>query len=181
MTVHLDASTCLLYMYMFAEFHCLLEGEIPSIPPNEDDVMISGEGIAQLSLPPPDRRVITAQVNGTTLTRAQYTRIASLMSSQLCIPTRALAYVGHTLHPLTLYWHCSAAATGESKRLYKLEILSAMVQEGIVQVNLGKKLDVMPQKNVSKGSDKDRLRTYFIYTCIYTSIYNVWPCVRTYI
>ena len=157
MTVHLDTST---YLHVFAEFHCLLEGEIPSIRPNEDDVMISGEGIAQLSLPPLDCRAITAQVEGTTLTRAQYTKIASLMSSQLCIPTRALAYVGHTLHPLTLHWHCSAAATGESKRLYELEILSAMVQEGIVQVNLGKKLDVMPQKNVSKRSDKERLRTF---------------------
>ena len=175
MTVHLDTST---YVHVFAEFHCLLEREIPPIPPNEDDIMISGEGIAQLSLPPPDCCVITAQVEGNTLTRSQYTKIASLMSSQLCIPTRALVYVGHTLHPLTLHWHCSAAATGESKCLYELEILSAMVQEGIVQVNLGKKLDVMPQKNVSTRSDKERLRTYFIH--VYNiCIYNVWPCVRT--
>ena len=42
-----------------------------------------------------------------------------------------------------------------------------MVQEGIVQVNLGKKLDVMPQKNVSKKSDKDCLRTYFIHIYMY--------------
>ena len=161
MTVDIDTST---YVHVFAEFHCLLEGEIPPIPPNEDDIMISGEGIAQLSLPPPDCCVITAQVEGNTLTRAQYTKIASLMSSQLCISTRALAYVGHTLHPLTLHWHCSAAATGESKHLY-LEILSAMVQEGIVQINLGKKLGVMPQKNVSKISDKKAFENLF-YTYI---------------
>ena len=142
-------------------------GESPSIPPNEDDIMISGEGIAQLSLPPPDSRVITAQVEGTTLTQAHYTRIASLINSHLCIPTRALVYVGHTLHPLTLYWHCSAAERGESNIHYTMSILSAMVQEGIVQVNLGKKPDVMPQKNVSKRSDKERLRTYYICIIIH--------------
>ena len=139
-------------------------GESPSIPPNEDDIMISGEGIAQLSLPPPDSRVITAQVEGTTLTRAQYTRIASLMSSHLCIPTRALVYVGHTLHPLTLHWHCSAAEMGGD---YLIAILSAMVQEGNMQINLGKKLDVMPQKNVSKRSNKEHLRTYCICIIIH--------------
>ena len=133
--------------------------------------MISGEGSAQLSLPPPDSYVITAEVEGTTMTRAQYARIASLMSFQLRIPTRALAYVGHTLHPLTLHWHCSAAVTGESKRLYKFEILNAMVQEGIVQINLGKKLDVMPRKNVSKRSEKERLRTYYIH--IYVHVYTM--------
>ena len=175
MTVHLDTST---YLHVFAEFHCLLEGESPPILPNEDDVMISGEGIAQLSLPPLDCRVITAQVEGTTLTRAQYTRIASLMSSLLILPTQALAYVGHTLHPLTLYWHCSAGEKGESNTYYT-SILSAMVQKGILQVNLGKKQDVMPQKNVSKGSDKERLRTYFIHILYNICIYNVWPCVRT--
>ena len=147
MTVHLDTST---YLHVFAEFHCLLEGEIPSIPPNEDDVMISGEGIAQLSLPPPDCRVITAQVEGTTLTRAQYTRIASLMSSLLRLPTRALTYVGHTLHPLTLHWHCSAAERGKSNIHYTMSIISAMVQEGIMQINLGKLDTVMLQKSVSK-------------------------------
>ena len=129
--------------------------------------MISGEGIAQLSLPPPDSCVITAQVEGTTLTQAQYTRIASLMSSLLRLPTRALAYVGHTLHPLTLYWHCSVAQMGKRNVNYLMDILSAVVQEGIVQVNLGKKLDVMPQKNVSKTSDKERLRTYFIHVYMY--------------
>ena len=151
-------------------------GESPSIPPNEDDIMISGEGIAQLPLPPPDSRVITAQVEGTTLTRAQYTRIASLISSHLCIPTRTLVYVGHTLHPLTLHWHCSAAERGESNIHYPISILSAMVQEGIVQINLGKKLDVMPQKNVSKRSDKERLRTYYI--CIYMYVQCKAMCVN---
>ena len=185
-----------MYIHVFAEFYCLLEGEIPPIPPNEDDIMISGEGIAQLSLPPPDSCVVTAQVEGTTLTRAQYTRIASLMSFQLRLPTRALEYVGHTLHPLTLYWHCSAAERGESDNEYELPILNAIVQEGIVQINLGKKQDVMPQKNVSKRSDKERLRTYFIHIlCMATCTYvcsevlvivsyintHLQPCMQCYI
>ena len=137
-------------MHVSADFHYRLGGESPPIPPDEDNVMISGEGIAQLSLPPPDCCVITAQVEGTTLTQAQYTRIASLMSSVLRLPTRALAYVGHTLHPLTLHWHCSAAERGKSDIHYPMGIISAMVQEGILQINLGKKLDtIMPQKSVS--------------------------------
>ena len=137
-------------MHISTDFNYLFGGESPPILPNEDDVMISGEGIAQLSLPPPDCCVITAQVEGTTLTRAQYTRIASLMSSLLHLPTRALAYVGHTLHPLTLHWHCSAAERGKSDIHYPIGIISAMVQEGIMQINLGKLDTVMPQKSVSK-------------------------------
>ena len=157
-----------------------MEGESLSIPPNEDDVMIFGDGIAQLSLPPPDSCVITAQVEGTTLTRAQYTRITSLMSSLLCLPTRALVYAGHILHPLTLHWHCSAAERGDGERLYELDILSAMIQEGIVQINIGKKLDVMPQKNVSKRSDKEVfVNLYVLYK--YTCIYNVRPYVHVHL
>ena len=138
-------------VHVSADFRCLLGGESPSIPPNEDDIIICGEGSAQLSLPPPDCCVITAQVEGTILTQAQYTRIASLISSLLRLPTRALAYVGHTLHPLTLHWHCPAAERGESDIHYPKSIISAMVQEGIVKINLGKKLDsVLPKKNVSE-------------------------------
>ena len=125
-------------------------GLSPSIPPTEDDVMISGEVSAQPSPPPPDSCLITAQVEGSTLTRAQYTKIASLMSSLLCLPTGVLEYVGHTLHPLTLHWHCSAAERGESDPQYSIGILSAMAQEGIVHINVGKKLDsVIPRWNVS--------------------------------
>ena len=136
-----------MYIHVSAEFHCLLEGRSPSIPPNEDDVTI----FATLpSLPPPGSCLITAQVEGTTLTQARYTRIASQMGSLLHLPTRALTYVGHTLHPLTLHWHCSAAERGERDIYYPMGTLSAMVQEGIVQINLGTELDlVIPQKNVS--------------------------------
>ena len=132
------------------DFQHILGGESPSIPPPEDHVMISGEVSAQPSPPPPDSCLITVQVEGSTLIRAQYTRIASLMSSLLCLPTGALEYVGHTLHPLTLHWHCSAAERGESDPQYSIGILSAMAQEGILLINVGKKQDsIIPQGNVS--------------------------------
>ena len=135
---------------LFAEFCCLLEGQSSSIPPNEDDVMISEEGSALPSPPPPGSCLITAQVEGTTLTRARYTRISSLMSSLLCLLTRALVYVGHTLHPLTLHWHFSAAERGDSDPRYSIGILSAMAQEGIIKINNGKLQDsVIPRRNVS--------------------------------
>ena len=155
--------------FLFAEFSCLLEGESPSIPPNEDDIMISGEVSAQPSPPPPGSCLITAQVEGTTLTRAQYTRITSLMSSLLCLLTRALVYVGHTLHPLTLHWHCSAAERGDSDPEYSVGILSAMAQEGIIQINDGKMDSVVPRRNVS------------IDVALYTDLI-LWPfelCIYT--
>ena len=137
---------------LFTEFRFLLEGESPSIPHNEDDIMISGEVSAQPSPPPPDSCLVTAEVEGPTLTQARYTRIASLMSSLLCLLTQALVYVGHTLHPLTLHWHCSAEERGEGDLRYSIGILSAMAQEGIIQINDGKQLDsVIPQRNVSVG------------------------------
>ena len=136
-----------MYKHVSAEFHCLLEGQSPSIPPNEDDIIIFA---ALPSPPPPGSCLITAQVEGTTLTRARYTRITSLMGSLLLLPIRALTYVGHTLHPLTLHWQCTAAERGERDINYPMGTLSAMVQEGIVQINLGTELDsVIPQKNVS--------------------------------
>ena len=135
---------------MHVDFQHILGGISPFIPTTEDDAMISGEVSAQPSPPPPDSCLITAQVEGSTLTRAQYTSIASLMSSLLCLPTGALEYVGHTLHPLTLHWHCSAAERGECDPQYSIGILSAMAQEGIVLINVVKKLDsVIPQRNVS--------------------------------
>ena len=149
-TYNASMYTCIIINFLlFAEFRCLLEGQSPSIPPNEDDVMISGEVSAQPSPPPPGSCLITAQVEGTTLTRARYTRIASLMSSLLCLLTRALVYVGHTLHPLTLHWHCSAAERGDSDPQYSIGILSAMAQEGIIQINDGKMDSVIPRRNVS--------------------------------
>ena len=112
--------------------------------------MISGEVSAQPSPPPPGSFLITAQMEGTTLTRSRYTRIASLMSSLLCLLTRTLVYVGHTIHPLILHWHCSAAERGDSNPQYSIGILSAMAHEGIIQINDGKLLDsVIPPRNVS--------------------------------
>ena len=111
--------------------------------------MISGEVSAQPSPPPPGSCLITAQVEGTTLTRARYTRIASLMSFLLCLLPRALVYVGHTLHPLTLHWHCSAAERGDSDPRYSIIIFSAMAQEGIIQINNGKMDSVISRTNVS--------------------------------
>ena len=142
--------TCIIIIFLlFAEFRCLLEGQSPFIPPNKDDIIISGEVSAQPSPLPPGSCLITAHVEGTTLTRARYIRIASLMSSLLCLLTRALVYVGHTLHPLTLHWHCSAAERGDSDPRYSIGILSAMAQEGIIQINDGKMDSVIPRRNVS--------------------------------
>ena len=67
--------------------------------------MISGESSTQPSPPPPDSHLITAQFEGSTLTRVQYNSIHSLTSSLLRIPTGDLVYDGHTLNPLTLHWH----------------------------------------------------------------------------
>ena len=170
--------TCIIIIFLlFAEFRCLLEGQSPSIPPNEDDIMISGEVSAQPSPPPPGSCLITAQVEGTTLTRARYTRIASLMSSLLCLLTRALVYVGHTLHPLTLHWHCSAAERGDSNPRYSIGILSAMAQEGIIQINNEKLQDsAVPQRNVSVDVALYRvlvLGPFELYVGLGTSVSNV--------
>ena len=67
--------------------------------------MISGESSAQPSPPLPDTHLVTAQLEGSTLTRAQYSTIHSLICSLLCLPTVVLVYDGHTLNPLTLHWH----------------------------------------------------------------------------
>ena len=168
---------CIIIIFLlFAEFCYLLEGQSPSILPNEDDVMISGEVSAQPSPPPPGSclvtaRVITAQVEGTTLTRARYTRIASLMSSLLCLLTRALVYVGHTLHPLTLHWHCSAAERGDSDPRYTIGILSAMAQEGIIQINDGKMDSVIPRRNVSVD--------VVLYTVLVLLPFELYVCLGT--
>ena len=84
-----------------------------SDPLAEDDVMISGEMSTQPPVLPPDSCLITAQLEATTLTCAEYRSITSLMSSLLCLPTGSVVFVGHTLSPLTLHWHCSAAQKGE--------------------------------------------------------------------
>ena len=129
-----------------SEFQCLLSGVAVSQGQDEDDTMISGESGTQSPPPPPDTCLITAEVEGSTLTRAQYNTISSLISSLLYILTRDLVYDGHSLNPLTLHWHCSAA----KRWSYSLPLYTEMAQQGITRVNVGGKVEiVVPQLNVS--------------------------------
>ena len=134
-----------------------------SDPLAEDDVMISGEMNTQPSVPPPDSCLITAQLEATT-TCAEYRSIASLMSSLLCLPTGELVYVGHTLSPLTLHWHCSAALKGESNPVYSTGLLTEMAQNGIRKIHIGDKLEsVIPQGNVSMNNHTYSIHQYRTY------------------
>ena len=90
--------------------------------------MISGESSAQPSPLPPDSHLITAELEGSTLTRAQYNTICSLTSCLLLIPTGDLVYDGHTLNPLTLHWHCPPINYDTPMFL---SLLTEMAQEGI--------------------------------------------------
>ena len=109
--------------------------------------MISGESSAQPSPPPPDSHLITAELEGSTLTRAQYNTICSLTSSLLCIPTGDLVYDGHTLNPLTLHWHCSSLnEIFNSRSLY-----TEMAQAGIRKIHtLVTGEIIIPKLNVSE-------------------------------
>ena len=132
----------------YTELQCLLKGD--SDPLAEDDIMISGEMSTQAPVSPPDSCLITAQLEATTLTCAEYRSIASLMTSLLCLPTEALVYLGHTLSPLTLHWHCSVAQKGESNPVYSISLLTEIVQRGIRKIRIGDKLESeFPQRNVS--------------------------------
>ena len=112
-----------------------------------DDVMISGEMSIQLPSPPPDSCLITAQLEATSLTCAQYDNISTLMCSLLCLPSGALVYVGHTLNPLTLCWHCSAA---EHNPTHSIGLLTEMAEEGIKKINVVNKVEcIIPPLNVS--------------------------------
>ena len=95
--------------------------------------MISGEVSTLPSPPSLDRCLITAQVEGTTLTRRQYNNISSLICSMFYLPTGALQYVGHTLNPLTLYWHNSSHER-EDDLQYSIGLLSEMAHEGINKI-----------------------------------------------
>ena len=144
--IMLQWSVCGLSYY--PELQCLLKRD--SDPLAEDDVMISGEMNTQPPVPPPDSCLITAQLEATNLTCAEYRSIASLMSSLLSLPTGALVYVGHTLSPLTLHWHCSAAQKEECNPVYSISLLTEMVQKGIRKIRIGDKLESeFPQRNVS--------------------------------
>ena len=93
--------------------------------------MISGESSAQPSPPPLDSHLVTAELEGSTLTRAQYNTICSLTSSLLLIPTGDLVYDGHTLNPLTLHWHCPPF---DYDMFVFLSLLTEMAQEGIKNI-----------------------------------------------
>ena len=107
--------------------------------------MISGESSSQPSSPPPESLLITAQLEGSTLTRAQYKAILGLTSSLLCISTGDLVYDGHTLHPLTLHWHCPAINSVFRPHY----ILTEMAQNGMTRLSIGTKVVVIPQLPVS--------------------------------
>ena len=106
-----------------------------------EEVMISGESSSQPSPPPPDSLLITAQLEGSTLTRAQYKAISGITSSLLCISTGDLVYDGHTLHPLTLHWHCPAIDS-----MFKSHfLLTEMARKGMTRLNIGAETVVIPQ------------------------------------
>ena len=117
-------------------------GEAVSHSPDEEEVMIPGEMSALPSPPPP---YISALLEGATLTRTSYNTISSLTSSLFCLPTGALEYVGHTLHPLTLYWRCSSVET----TVYSTGIYSELAQEGVRMIKVGMAEYVVPLTNVS--------------------------------
>ena len=120
-------------------------GEAVSHSPDEEGVMIPGEMSALPSPPPPDDTLISALLEGATLTRASYNTISSLTSSLFYLPTGALEYVGHTLHPLTLYWRCSSVET----TVYSTGIYSELAQEGVRMIKVGMAEYVVPLTNVS--------------------------------
>ena len=109
--------------------------------------MISGESSAQPSPPLPDSHLITAELEGSTLTRAQYNTICSLTSSLLRILTGDLVYDGHTLNPLTLHWHCSSL----NETFHSLPLYTEVAQTGIrnVQTPVTGEIIIIPQLNVS--------------------------------
>ena len=120
-------------------------GEAVSQSPDEEEVMIPGEMSALPSPPPPDGPLISALLEGATLTRASYNAISSLTSSLFCLPTGAQEYVGHTLHPLTLYWRCSSIES----IVPSTGIYSELAQEGVRMIKVGMTEYVVPLTNVS--------------------------------
>ena len=136
--------------YIVTEFHHLLKGEVVSYS-TDDDVMISSEGSALPSTPSPDRRLITAQVEGTTLTRQQYNIISSLTCSMFYLPTGALEYVGYTVNPLTLYWYCSTDEI-EGELLHSTGLLSEMAHEGMNKITKGATRQIIIPKTIVSHS-----------------------------
>ena len=131
----------------FIEFLCLLRGKVVSHPPAEKELVIFGEVRSVPSSAPPSSCLITAQVEGATLTRAQYNVISSLTSSLLSLPIGELVYAGHTFKPLTLHWHCKS---GEREPDHSIGLLSDMACEGIRMITVGTTVEsVIPHRNVS--------------------------------
>lgn len=132
---------------MYLGFHCLLRGDNPHVTSSQhsNDIIISEEASAELSPPPPANSLITAQVETTTMTQAQYHTITALLCSLLHLPAGALEYTGHTLHPLTLHWYCAE----ENVPHYSTGILSAMAREKIERLTIGGKEINLPHQKVS--------------------------------
>ena len=99
--------------------------------------MISEKERPLSSVPSTDSCLISAQVEGTTLSQAQYDAIFSLTCATLLLPTDALEYVGYTSCPLTLHWHIPAGKRKENKPYYSIGLLSAMSQAGIKTFRAG--------------------------------------------
>ena len=117
-------------MLYYLEFEHLLSGVTTS---KEEDAMISsGKTSTKPTTPPPDSHLITAQVEGSTLTTAQYNCILGLTCSLLHVSTSDLVYDGHTVNPLTLHWHSPATV-----KIYNSFFLCAeMALEGIKSVHV---------------------------------------------
>ena len=111
--------------------------------------MISEKEGPLSSVPSPDSCLVSAQVEGTTLSQAQYNAIFSLTCATLLLPTNALEYVGHTSCPLTLHWHIPAGTRKEIKPDYSIGLLSAMSEAGIKTFRAGGEVEsVIPQTTV---------------------------------
>ena len=108
--------------------------------------MISGEDGSLSSPPSLATYLITAQLEGLTLSRASYNNISSLITSMFCLPTGTLEYVGHIINPLKLYWRYSTNQTIH----HSIGIYSELAQEGVRMINALRKEFVIPQINVSK-------------------------------
>ena len=129
-----------------AEFQSLLKRKVTCDPISKSDAITYAEMSSQPSVPPPNSFSISAQLEATNLANVQYSSIASLMCSVLSLPSGALVYVGHTLDPLTVHWHCSIA---EGNPVYSIGLLTEMAEEGIEMITVSNKLDIIPQKIVS--------------------------------
>ena len=117
-------------------------------PQADEELMISGE-VIPLPSAPPGSCLITTQLEGSNLTRAQYNTIATLTSSLLGVPTEALVHVGHTSNPLILHWHCQVHVKGEIRPIFSDGLFSEMEQEGLRSITVGTTVHlVVPQREV---------------------------------